>query len=115
MAAVKYKLRIDQGATVRKSFTWKAGGEPVDLTDSQARMQIRETIESEDVIADLTTENGGIIIEDEVGQFTIYIAAEETEKFQFESAVYDLELVSPDGDVTRILAGDVTLSTEVTR
>lgn len=115
MAAVKHKLKIDQGATLRKSFTWKAGGEPVDLTGTTARMQIRPTLESEEVIADLTTDSGGIIIGDEPGQFTIYIAATETELFTFESAVYDLELVLPDGDVTRILAGEVTLSPEVTR
>lgn len=115
MAAVKHRLKIDQGSTLRKSFTWKAGKEPVDLTGFSARMQIRETIESEEVIADLTSENGGIIIGDEPGQFTLYISAEDTAAFSFESAVYDVELVAADGDVTRILAGDVSLSLEVTR
>jgi len=115
MPAVKYKLKIDQGATLRKPFTWKAAGQPVDLTGYSARMQIRETLESDTVIHELTTENGGILIGDEPGQFTLYISAMDTADFTFESAVYDLELIAPDGDVTRILAGDVTLSREVTR
>jgi hypothetical protein len=115
MPAVKYKLKIDQGATLRKPFTWKAAGQPVDLTGYSARMQIRETLEAETMIHELTTENGGILIGDEPGQFTLYISAEDTAGFNFESAVYDLELIAPDGDVTRILAGDVTLSREVTR
>jgi len=115
MATVKYKLKIDQGATLRKPFTWKAGGEPVDLTEFTARMQIRETIDAEEVIAELTTENGGIIIGPDPGAFQIHMPATDTAALDFDSAVYDLELVSPTGDVTRILAGDVTLTREVTR
>lgn len=115
MATVKYKLKLDQGATLRKPFTWKAGGEPVDLTEFVGRMQIRETIDSEEVIAELTSDNGGIIIGHEPGEFTLYMSAEDTAALDFDSAVYDLELESPNGDVTRILAGDVTLTREVTR
>lgn len=115
MATVKYKLKINQGATLRKPFTWKAGQNPVDLTGFTGQMQIRETIESEIVIAELTSANGGIVVGPEPGQFHIYMSAEATAALDFESAVYDLELQSPQGDVTRILAGDVSLSREVTR
>ena len=115
MATVKYKLKLDQGATLRKPFTWKAGGEPVDLAEYTGRMQIRETIDAEEVIAELTSDNGGIIIGPDVGTFTLYMSATETAALDFDSAVYDVELQSPNGDVTRILAGDVTLTREVTR
>lgn len=46
MAAAKLKLVIEQGATFRKTLTWKAGtpSVPVDLTGCTARMHIRAVI-----------------------------------------------------------------------
>lgn len=43
MAAEKLKLLIEQGATFRKTLTWKAGTPPVpvNLTGCTARMQMR--------------------------------------------------------------------------
>lgn len=115
MPAARYKLNIDQGATLRKSFTWNANGTPVDLTGFTGRMQIRQSIDDADPIIDMTTANGGVIIGPQPGQFTLHISATDSAAFAFDMAVYDVELIAPGGDVTRILAGDVVLSREVTR
>ncbi|MBP7657633.1 MAG: hypothetical protein KA742_13940 [Pseudoxanthomonas sp.] len=114
MAAAKTKLKIEQGATFRKVFIWKAAGVPVDLTGWTGRMQIRPDVASDEVIASLTTENGGIDIED-AGTFVLYLSSEQTTAMTFDSAVFDLELVAPNGDVTRLMQGVVTLSPQVTR
>lgn len=115
--AAKYKIKIDQGATLRLVFTWKTGATqiPVDLTGYTGRMQIRSDISSPDIIKDLTTENGGITLGGVDGKIMLYISALDTATFDFESAVYDIELIAANGDVIRILEGEVTLSPEVTR
>lgn len=116
MAAAKYKLKLEQGATLRKPFTWKAAGVAVDLTGYTGRMQIRPAVESDEVIAELTTENGGILIDSpETGTFILYASDVTTAAMDFDQAVYDIELIDQIGDVTRIVSGVATLSREVTR
>lgn len=114
MAAAKYKLKLEQGTTLRKLFTWKAAGVAMDFTGYTARMQIRPDIDSTEIIASLTTENGGIELGAD-GVFTLFISAADTALFTFDSAVYDLEFVAPNGDVIRLMQGAVSLSLEVTR
>lgn len=87
---------------------------PKSLAGVTARMQIRSKITDDTVIKELTTANGGIIIDDTNKTITIYMSATDTAALTFSSAIYSLELV--DGtDVTTIVAGSVTLEKEVTR
>lgn len=117
MAAFKFRLEIDQGTTFRRRFVWKTGNPPlpVDLTGSTARMQIRPELSSDEVLAELTTENGGITLGGVEGTIDLYLSAEETAEIRVPSGVYDLELVNADGDVDRVLSGGVAISFEVTR
>lgn len=115
MPAAKYKLKIEQGATLRQPFEWKAGGVPVNLTGWTGRMQIRPDVASSSVYATLTTANGGISINGPAGTFSIYMTASQTAALSFDTAVYDLELIAVNGDVIRIIQGDVIVSPEVTR
>lgn len=110
----KYKIKINQGATFRKTFQWKSNGTPIDLTGFQARMQMRKTLASTEIIHQMTTANGGIILGDS-GYFQLYISDANTENFNFTTAVYDLEFVNLEGDVIRLIEGSVSLSPEVTR
>lgn len=116
MSAVgKSNIKIIQGATFRKRFVWNAGGAPVNLTDWKARMQIRPSHESKTVIAELTTENGMIVITPEDGVFQLDMPATITAALSFEEAVYDIELEALDGYVKRIVEGRATLLPEVTK
>jgi hypothetical protein len=115
-SAGKLDLFIDQGSTF--SFNIKIQDSKksvVDLTGYTARMQIRRTLLSQDFIIELTTENGRISIDAENGSITLTIDASDTAEFNFFTAVYDLEIESSGGIVTRIVQGKVTLSKEVTR
>lgn len=87
---------------------------PVDLTGFTARMQIRASVGAEETLLELTTSNGGINIQVE-GLISLTITAEQTEAVDWLSAVYDLELVSPAGLVTRLVEGEISVSKEVTR
>jgi hypothetical protein len=88
---------------------------PVDLTGFTARMQIREKITSTTTIKDLTTVNGGILIDNSLKTITIFMSATDTAALTFSTAVYSLELVSSGGIVTQLVTGNMTLVQEVTR
>ena len=79
------------------------------------RAQIRTELTSPTVLHELTTENGGIVLNAVPGGVDLYIADTDTATFTWEAAVYDLEVVLSNGDVRRLLAGPVTVSPEVTR
>ena len=87
---------------------------PQDLTGYVARMQLREKLTSQAVLHELTTENGGIVLDNINKTIALYISSEDTTEFDFKSAVYSLELASPSNTV-QLVTGTITLVTEVTR
>jgi len=118
MTPAEIDLTIYQGATFRKPFQWTAGDPAVavNLTGATARMQLRKKITSPDVLLELTTANGGILITTPLeGKFEIFITDTQTSAIDFKTAVYDLEIVDTAGQVYRILMGSVEVSPEVTR
>lgn len=118
MAASKYKLAIEQGATYPRVFTWKAGdpATPVDLTGCTARLQIRGRVTDADVLYEMTSEpGGGLVLGDAAGTIALTIPDEDSAEWTWRSGVYDLEIAFPDGTVRRLLRGGVSVSPEVTR
>lgn len=113
----KHNITIIQGGTLRDVTTWKAGSPavPVDLTGCTARMQVRQKVDGTDVLLNLTTENGGIILGGIAGTVTVYLSATATAALAWKSGVYDLEIEFGNGDVRRLLSGSVSVSLEVTR
>lgn len=88
--------------------------QPVDLTGYTARMQIRQKVDSASTILSLTTENGGIAIDQSYKTITVLMTAQQTEAFTFQTAVYSLELVK-NAEVVPFSTGTLTLVKEVTR
>ncbi len=114
MPAAKYDIVIEQGATFIKELTWKNGaGTPVDLTGRTARMQLRRTVDSAEVVHTMTTENGGITLGGAAGTVTMSIPATTTATFTHDG-VYDLEIVNG-SSVDRLVQGGYSVSKEVTR
>ena len=87
---------------------------PASLEGYTACMQIREKVTSDDVIIELTNENGGIIIDSNNMTITINISAAETSGFTFKTAVYSLDLIKGNV-VVPFIHGSITLDTKVTR
>lgn len=116
----QYDLRIQQGATFRRVFTWYTNyvsadhedNETADLEDFTARLQARVRPGDAPVI-DLI-DGSGITLDEEAGTITVLLTDEQTEALDFLEARYDLELESAGGEVTRLLEGRVVLSPEVT-
>ena len=88
---------------------------PIDLTGMTARMQLRTKLESDVVLHELTTENGGIILDNTTKQIKLLIPAATTTTFDFPSAVYNLEIIDSIGVVFNFARGTITLNKEVTR
>lgn len=87
---------------------------PQVLLGVTARMQIREKLTSTDVIEELTTENGKIIIDDATKTITLLISAATTANYTFSTAVYSLEMIIG-ATVIPFIYGNITLEKEVTR
>ena len=115
MAATTYDILIEQGATYSQLVTYKESGVAVNLTGYTARMQVRSTLESATTVVELTTANGRIALGGAAGTITLTISATDTASLTAGRGVYDLELVSGSGIVTRLLQGVATISRNVTR
>jgi len=118
MQPANIDLTIYKGSTFVKIIQWKTGtpAVAVDLTGCTARMQIRKNPCDSVVLDTLTTENNKIVITDaRDGKFEIRISAEISSAYSFISGVYDLELVFPNGTITRVIEGGLTAVPEVTK
>lgn len=78
-------------------------------------MQVRAERDAADILLELTTENGRIALGDEQGTVDLVVSADDTAAIDWQAGVWDLEIVHPGGDVTRLAEGCVGVSQEVTR
>jgi hypothetical protein len=80
-------------------------------------MQVRPAADSETVILELTTENGGITLGATNGNININVSDEVMQTIAEDMYVYDLELIAPSRTlyVYKILHGNFVVRSEVTR
>ena len=86
---------------------------PVDMTGYTARMTIKTAVGGTVILA-LDSTLGGVSIDVSGRLITISITAVQTAAITQSRGVYDLEMVSTDGVVTKLMAGAVTVAKEVT-
>ena len=115
MAAGTLDFTIEQGATFNLLLTWKIDDVPVNITNWTARLQARVDVEDTEVILSLTTSNGGITLGGAAGTISLDQTATQTALLPAGTFVYDLELISGVGVVTRLVQGELNISPEVTR
>ena len=111
------KLSIDKGATFRFPFLWHDGQGNSHIPTARFRCHFRESIQSEQVLLELTTENGGFPTGSHQGQpcAFLYISDLATSRFPADRAVFDVEGILPSGDVTRLFQGTAVFTAEITR
>jgi hypothetical protein len=131
MAAGRYNFKVEQGSTVDFTINYTdSSGTAIDLTDYEARMDIRAAAGSSTLYAtlssslqsDLTGINmtpvntAGLTLPKSSGSLRIYISAATSSAFDFKKAQYDLEVYSGSVPVTvnKILTGQINLIKEVT-
>lgn len=114
--AATVNLVIEQGTDFSHIVgLTNADGSVFVLTSYDARMQIRPTVASSTITYELTVSNGRIEVNGVAGQLRLNIPSAVTSAMTWRSGVYDLEIISSTGVVTRIMQGNATLSLEVTR
>lgn len=114
--AVTHNITIEQGATFQLNLLWKDSlNAPINLTGYTARMQVRRKHSDAAILLDFTTVNGAITLGGAAGTIVVTGLATLTDDVPAKVCVYDLELVSPSGFVTRLIEGSATVTPEVTR
>jgi len=114
----KVKMYIPQGATYGHGFLYRSEDDDsiISLNNYTARLQIREKVESTSTLYEATTDaDDGLTITGGQGLVYLEIPAAITTAWTWTKGVYDLEIISQSGKVSRIAQGSVKVSPEVTR
>ena len=111
MSAGTYNFIIDQGATFTRQLTVKENNSAMDLTGYSVASKMRSTHDSSTVVGTFTC----TISNATSGIITVSMSASTTADIEEAIYVYDLEITSGAGIVTRLLQGQITVNPEVTR
>ena len=112
MAAGKHNFTLEQGSTFNREITVQENSQALNLTGYSARMQMRSTHDSSTIALTFTTTIASPATQ---GKINLIATATQTAAVEEAIYVYDLEIESSAGNVTRILEGQVTVTPEVTR
>jgi hypothetical protein len=114
---IKRTIRATQGSSVRFPVDLNNGLLPFNLAGCTGRMQARNGIADvhKTVLLDLTTENGGIVVDPVVnGRVWIEIQEEVTAMFTWNYARFELTMKTLTDDVVPIVKGDLRVTRRVT-
>lgn len=111
MAAGTYNFILEQGATFSRRLTVQENNSALDLTGYTGRAQMRSTHDSDSIALSFT-----VAISDATnGILSMSASATSTASLTPGQYVYDVEIESSAGSVTRLLQGTVTVNPEVTK
>ena len=112
MAAGQHNFTLEQGSTFDREITVQENSQALNLTGYSARMQMRSTHDSSSIALTFTA---AIANPATNGKINLGATATATAAVEEGIYVYDLEIESSAGTVTRILEGTITVTPEVTR
>jgi hypothetical protein len=109
--ALRFTLFIDQGSDYSVTFPVKKPDDsPQDLAGWSARGQVRVVATDPVVLHDFTDELS--LVDSDL---TLTVPASVSSAWMWSFAAYDVELIDPDGEVTRLVEGFLVVRPEVTR
>ena len=106
----KYNIVAEQGATFNLNFRVETDGVAWDLSDYDFAMQVRRSTSSTTTLLNITSATMT-----SVGHVTATVSAATMSDVPAGRWVYDIELTSSGGEVTRILEGRFIVTAEVTQ
>lgn len=123
---------IDQGATFKRRLEYTdANGDPIDLTDYNARMHVRPESTSTTIYFNISTTptsdgtgltmtplSGSVVLPITSGSIGLTISAYSSSLVSFDQAYFDVEIYSGSGQteyVRRIIEGRIKLNKNTTR
>ena len=111
MSAGTYNFTIEQGTTFSRVLTLQENSSAMNLTGYSVASQMRSTHDSSSIVATFS----GSVTNASSGQITLSLTNSQTSAIEEAIYVYDVEITSGTGTVTRILEGNITVTPEVTR
>jgi len=115
MTAGLYNLTLEQGVDFSQVLVWSNSGTAMNLTGYTAKMQARKSADNPTAAISFTTADSTILITPLTGTIALKQTSTVLDAVQAGTYVYDLELTSAGGVVTRLIAGTLTLTASVTR
>lgn len=110
--AARYDFAIKQGETFAITFRpLDSTGAAVEINGGTARLTVRPFVGSSDVLLDLTTSGGGLVITGNTVEATVTAAQSGA---MTRSGVYDLKVVLADSTVVYLAEGTIDLEPRVT-
>jgi len=106
----KYNIVADQGATFNLNFTIATDGVALNLTGYTFAMQVRRSTNSSTTLLSLTSATMT-----SVGTVAVTVSAATMNDVPAGRWVYDIELTSSGGEVTRYLEGRFIVKAQVTQ
>jgi hypothetical protein len=106
----KYNIVADQGATFNLNFTVATDGTPWNLTGYTFAMQVRRSSNDANTLLNITSATMT-----SVGSVAVTVSATTMNTVPPGRWVYDIELTSSGGQVTRILEGRFIVKAQVTQ
>ena len=111
MSAGTYNFILEQGATFNRILTVQENGSAMNLSGYSAASKFRSTHDSSTVVGTFTC----TISNASGGQVTMSMTSTATGNLEEGIYLYDLEITSGSGAVTRLMQGKVTVNPEITR
>lgn len=109
--AIYSNLSVDQGSTFRANIdVTDSDGNDLDLSNYAVSAQLRKSYSSSVAVnftATISNAANGVL--------EIFLSDTQTNALKAGRYVYDVEITSPGGEVTRVLEGQVEVSPGVTR
>jgi len=106
----KYNIVAEQGATFNFNFRVETDGVPWNLSTYTFAMQVRRSSSSDTVLLNVTSATMTAL-----GRISVTVSAATMNTIPAGRWVYDIELTSSGGEVTRILEGRFIVSAQVTQ
>lgn len=110
--AFQVNLELNQGEDWADEYLWEIDDEPVDLTGSTAKMQLRR-VPGGSLVLEASTTAGTLTLGGVAGTIAVNIPAATMSGLKGQG-VYDLEITFASGRVHRFMEGTFKMKTEVT-
>ena len=106
---------VDQNTTFTFTVEYKDNdGDPIDLTDCTAKLQVRDTKGGSKLAFTLTSPSAGIVIDAALGKLTIKMTPTQTSKLFYPKSSYDVIVIDSNSNRIKLIEGFITLNRSVT-
>jgi hypothetical protein len=115
MSAGYHHFIIEQGATFGQTLTLKdSAGTLINLTGFTGGMSLKESPDATATVITLTSSNGRMTLGGNAGTVQLLITATDTANLESDDGVFDLEIISGAGVVTRLIEGTYSIRRNIT-